>query len=301
MTIRGLDIPDETAELARWLEEQLAGDDLGSLVAELRAGHPADERDSATLESLLGDRLNFISTQGLNGIPAALLRGLIAHPGLLLELQERILIDGGGYWLSKPSSPRIAETAARQRESLTAQLSGSVAQPSASQPIAKRRSVIGWIVALAALVTIGLGLNFLVPRGSATEFAWNKPEAFQPAGRVEYLNRMATLAGEWFDRKPASKAELTARIQDFRRGCDRLISHADQLPPEDREWLLERCRVWSKKLDDNLAALKKGQPVPEVQREADATIRKLIDALKGRVPQVAWSNPRLEVHCGDES
>ena len=66
-----LEIPDEPAELADWLERHLVGPDLAALVAELEAVHGADAPGaSARLDEVLGDRGDAVMAQGLSALPA---------------------------------------------------------------------------------------------------------------------------------------------------------------------------------------------------------------------------------------
>ena len=297
MTIRGLDIPDETAELARWLEEQLAGDDLGSLVAELRAGHPADERDATSLESHLGNNVNVILTQGLNGIPATLLRGLIAHPGLLLELQERILIDGGPHWSRRTPSVTETDALARVWSNVSAAISAEskpsvnrVTTPAASPAGTRRASWIGTLSLAAATFLIGVILRGQWPIGpqppavAQTGWGWNKPDALKSdVSREVYLANLADGASEWFKKRPETPTALAVRIGQFRQGCSMLLlAEHKPLSVSDRKWLRERCSAWAAKLDGHLTDLEAGGNVESIRVAADQTITTLIEKLRER-------------------
>ena len=76
---------------------------------------------------------------------------------------------------------------------------------------------------------------------------------------VSVTTRALTLpsaASDWFKKRPEEPAAVAKRITEFRQGCSMLIlaKHAP-LSPEDRQWLVERCRLWARKLDDHLVAL----------------------------------------------
>jgi hypothetical protein len=51
--------------------------------------------------------------------------------------------------------------------------------------------------------------------------------------------------------------------------------------------LVEKCRVWAAKLDAHLAALEGGVSAAKVRDDADATINKLIEALRDRAKSLA--------------
>ena len=103
MTIHSLERPETTPELIQWLEHHLVGDTLGELVAELLAVADRKQTDPP-LEKLIGN-LDQVLKQGLKSFTADQLRSLFRHPKHLLELQERIFIEGGSYW-EKSSSIR---------------------------------------------------------------------------------------------------------------------------------------------------------------------------------------------------
>jgi hypothetical protein len=103
-----------------------------------------------------------------------------------------------------------------------------------------------------------------------------------------YLNRLAGVANEWFDDRPATADDLAVRLGALRTGCTRLIvaGHAG-LPMAEREWLVERCRAWAGKLDDAVHALEAGATVEGVRDDVDATVRGLIAALRDRARSAA--------------
>ena len=121
-------------------------------------------------------------------------------------------------------------------------------------------------------------------------WGWNRPDAVDASlPAAEYLKRMAETAGDWQDRRTETPAELAHQIAEFRLGCSRLLTaeHAP-LEPKDRDWLLERCRTWAKKFDQQLTAAEQlpfGATVAEVQAVRsgmDETVSKLIVALQKR-------------------
>ena len=54
------------------------------------------------------------------------------------------------------------------------------------------------------------------------------------------------------------------------------------LSREDRIWLVEKCRLWAARLDYHLELLENGADAEKVRDDADATVGKLIKALRDR-------------------
>jgi hypothetical protein len=158
-----------------------------------------------------------------------------------------------------------------------------------------------WVVSLATAAAVLLAVGgywFWLGRTSqttapgpvaATEWGWSKPDALpndKPA--PEYLNALADAGAEWFKKRPEDAPDVARRINDFRRGCSTLILAPHKpLANADREWLVERCRAWAKKLDEQLVALEQGADPIKVRAEVDGIVNKLVDALRGRAKQAA--------------
>ena len=61
-----------------------------------------------------------------------------------------------------------------------------------------------------------------------------------------------------------------------------ILAEHRPLSPQDRAWLVGRCRVWAVQLDAHLVALEAGDDPLAVRALADETIRGLIRALHER-------------------
>jgi hypothetical protein len=310
MALHAFDIPEDDAVLANWLEDMIAGPHLGEFVSELevlleagRTRRPQETRGGGqpSLEQVLGQNLRAVSQRGLATLPARSLRQLFRHPELLLDLQDHVLTEGGAYWdrkllASKDLSKKI-ETGWRRLSESTV-----VSAPPASAPAARtarpasesRPRPLRWFVsglATAAAIAVGafLGWDRLQgPQQVASGWGWTKPNAFpDDASRADYLKTLADEAEEWRRKKPDTPQALAKRITEFRDGCSRLIlADHKPLPAADRKWLVERCRVWAKKLDDQLADLEAGKPIATVRAQVDDVVDKLTKALRDRA-----SNP----------
>ena len=287
MTIHFLDIPDDVASLRRWLEDRLNSDSLGEVVAELSAFHPADAPRGGTIESFLGSRLNDVLSRGLSALPESNLRELIRHPWLLLDLQERIFIEGSSYWTDRPPALKDEKTLDR----VWTRVSSGITSGRATGRVAPtKKAWIGLLTLVAATVVCGLFLRgqFSKP---ATRLAalkpscgWILPDGLkQDVSREAYFQLLAAGADDWFEIRPSNSSELATAITQFLEGCSKITASENQpLPPADKTWLLERCQAWSKKLDEHLADLKAGADFREVKSAADATIKSLVEKLQER-------------------
>ncbi len=295
MKLVALEIPDDPALLPAWLEGHLVNTDLAALVAELEAVH-GEQPDHLSLTDVLRDRRDAVLSRGLAALPAEGLKSLLRNPRLLLELQELILTEGGPCWLDAS-----AEAAGKQDdlERVWNRLSDPLQQTSraALLPVAPppRRvaPLARWIATFAAAAAIVLGV-FLVERRrgrdqgatavAASGWGWSRPGALaDDLAPGVYLDRLADAAGEWFKKRPDDPIVLARRIGEFRQGCS-VLSRSPHKPlsAQDRAWLVEKCRAWAAKLDAHLAALEGGASAAKVRDDADATINKLIAALRDR-------------------
>jgi hypothetical protein len=289
MTTYILDIPETLADRARWLEGHLTGPRLPDLVTELLAvTGPGDKGRS--LEEAIGPSLGDVLEKGLGVLDDDQLHQLMIHPHLLFDLQDRIFVDGGSYWFSQPLSESEKKTADEAVQAILSKATASepLAPPTtpiaASRPESRSRRwwILGASVGIAAAILLAIGPE-LIGRPSE-RWGWQRTDAFtQVAAAPDYLNRLADLASEYFDQPRGSKQELRQAIEDFRIGCDLLLkTDHGSLAQLDRYWLLERCRVWSGKFDQQLADIDQGQSIDLVRAAADETVNKLINALRDR-------------------
>jgi hypothetical protein len=108
MKLIALEIPDDAADLAGWLDGHLVGLDLSALVAELETIGRLGERPATpplSLETILGKEREVVLARGLASLSQDRLRQLLRHPRLLLDLQELIRSSGRPYWHRRAGSP----------------------------------------------------------------------------------------------------------------------------------------------------------------------------------------------------
>ncbi|MBI1916752.1 MAG: hypothetical protein HYS12_18760 [Planctomycetes bacterium] len=310
MKLLALDIPDNPAELPSWLERELVGFRLGELVAELSAvSGGTGQRPS--LREVLGGRLQATLDRGLGELPAETLKHLLLWPHLLLDLQERVFNEGGSYWERLgPASGPPAEAVERGRNRLETFLGAEkwLREP-LPRVLALRRAaryfgpaLVGLATAAAVLFMVSLSQHHgerpptHVP-SLDTAWGWNKPDAFSAnAAAGPYLKTLADEAKEWFNKRPEDSIALARRLTEFRQGCAMLIlSDHQPLSPADRQWLVNRCRLWARNVDRHLNALEAGVDWRQVRTDADETVEKLIEALRQRALAVEGKAVRAEL------
>lgn len=304
MIARVLDLPDDEARLAAWLDEQIVAPQLHELVAELAAVQGMAGRPrSATPErvmSWLGDARPGVLDRGTAALDGRRRAELLRDPGLLPALQEIVFIEGGGHWqrlAGRAGSPPSFSAADVLRRSAAGPTRGDTVRPAASVTPAfdavGRPGLPRLVVALAAALLVAVaGWSLLQPGPAGAPWGWNRPAAFAAAAAPDYLEQLAAAADEWSAVTPATEAALADRLQGMLAGCDRLLAAAHEpLAPADRDWLRERCNVWREKFAGQLATLGASHDPAAVRREADATVAKLVAALRTRAAEVRTRGP----------
>lgn len=291
MSLTAFDLPEETQALRQWLVTQLTSADLSSVVAQLAAVH-TDQDQGLMLETVCGEQWQSILQNGLSELTQTQLQQLLTHPYLLLELQERLLLEGGEFWQKHFLNQNDDSEITKGKLALQEQLNSESPSPETVQQTADyQRTSFRKIAALglvsAALICVAVFLN--QQPAAPTGWGWNRPGALTadvPAD--QYLNQLADSANEWFKKPTETKAALITRLTQFRKGCETLINAPHpQLSPEDRTWLIERCQVWAGKLDTQIVALQTGKTdLKTADADADALVNKLIKALRTRAEEV---------------
>jgi hypothetical protein len=155
-----------------------------------------------------------------------------------------------------------------------------------------------WLIGLAtaaSLLAVLLAYDRLRPRppdgavAAQGGWGWSRPDALPRAvPPAAYLNRLADEAAEWFGVRPEEPIALARRLAEFRQGCSVLIlAEHRPLSPEDRRWLVAKCRDWASKLDRHLAAVEAGEDSLKVRTEVDDTVNKMIATLLERAKSLS--------------
>ena len=301
MTPHVLNMPEQIRERAAWLEQHLLGLHLGELVAELKAIH--GERAAAqTLDETLGSNLPKVLAQGLSELSSSEWHSLLTQPDLLLQLQERIFIDGGDYWNHPDKTPpEVNSRVQAQWQRLEQLLSTDVSSTAPSTMLAAQTQPVShvawWRHPLAVSMTTAAAVLVVVSLTSApapqpvAAWGWNKSNILVgDLSPSEYLRRLASSAEEWTKKRPETREELLKRLGQFRDGCTQIIlAKHEPLPEADRAWLRERCQKWASKLDGHRQSLEGCAPedILNVRGEIDATVANLAKLLNERAEAAA--------------
>ncbi len=213
------------------------------------------------------------------------MRTLLRRPALLLELQERILTEGGPYWDGLLlQDDGIGEAVERGRQALQAAITPRIMTPARQSNRDVQTVLLCLCTAAAVLLVVRLWDASNRAGAGVPDWGWARPGALPvKAGRPEYFPALAAGGQQWFDRRPDDPAALARRILEFRRGCTvLLLSDHPSLDAVDRDWLKGRCRAWAGKLDAALVDLEAGKNTAEVRAAVDAIAEQLVKALRGR-------------------
>lgn len=298
MTLHVFKMPDQLPDQTAWLERHLMGVHLGALVAELAAIHGAVGK-VVSLEDALGSDLAKVLSQGLSVLSASQLTTLLTNPDLLLQLQERVFIDGGDYWNDPAKTPaEVTSRVAAQWERIEQLVTSREPESRSAKSDARLVSATAWwrhpalvSLATAAAVLMVVSLTSAPPTKPAAGWGWNNSGVLvSNVSAPAYLNRLASAAEEWSDKRPESREELLDRLGQYRNGCTRLIlAKHEPLAEADRVWLRERCLKWAEKIDKHRQELEACPPddVLKVRSAIDATVADLAQKLRERSAPLA--------------
>jgi hypothetical protein len=312
MILLTMTIPDEPAELARWLERRLMAPDFGQFIAELSAHFPTSPKARQPYH-LLDRWLPIALEEGLALIPSEVLSELLRNPAALAAFQERIVTGGGAYWDDLPdTSDDLSMRLERGKLTLEQMLSsdfassddravpkaGSEAVPTRSAKRTGRRGYQIWaMVSTGIAACLAVSVVWLANSGPKDPplpkvqiaWGWAKPGgiAIDQSNPRDYLNKLAANVEEWSLFRPGDSDGLGTRIAELRLGCTRLMHSAyGPLTPSDKAWLLEHCRQWAKLLDENQQALDAGADPIAVRADVDEVVRVIAATLREKAKEV---------------
>jgi hypothetical protein len=248
---------------------------------------------------VLNGQLDQVRSSGLACLSRSQLRQLLTRPGLLLDLQEEVLTSGGPYWdhvaRTLPMMHlRVEQGRDRLPSGRTASPRLTTAAPAAAAARATPWYGRAWLASLATAAALLLAFGAWTwlrpeskPAAAQVAWGWERPGAVkEDAPASEYLEGLASAAQEWRNKRPEDAEGVARRIGEMRQGCSALIRAPHKpLKDEDRKWLVERCKAWSKDFDSALAALDGGEDPVKVRDRMDAVVDKLTKALRERAKQ----------------
>ena len=289
MKLVAFEIPDDPAEIARWLETVLCHGDLRGLVAQL--GAVADNSyPPANLNDLVGEQRDSMLQQGLGSLSHSQIRMLLCNPSLLLQLQETVMLDGGPYWQAKFASSRDSTTVEATRRHLQQLRGVRPVQPSSPEPRQRTWSISMLTAIAASLLLVAFGIWRGIDREPvplASGWGWGAANGIpKDANPQDYLLELAHGADAWFDRHPNDAVALEKRLAEFQAGCERLIAAPHSaLSNADRSWLLYKCRGWRTELEAQRNSVGKN-PFDNSLGRADTLAKQVSKALRERAAQV---------------
>jgi len=279
-------MPDKLKSQPEWLERQLVGPDLRQLVEELRALHGIED-SPYDLDAVLAGQAKSVVDRGLRGLSGSQIQKLLRFPDLLFDLQELVLVACSPYWDRLLGATRSTPIPTKFLEKLYAQLppSQGTVTPARSVRVSSGRAPARWLAGIAAVavVAIGVWLGFGQPKPQP-EWGWNRPDLFSKADtRGDYLLAVAAGAEDWQKLPNATREEYMANLIRLRDGCTRVINDPHSpLPPADRVWLVEKCKLWRDKFDLHNAEVRNLKPWETIRDKTDATVVALLVALRER-------------------
>ncbi|MCC9608239.1 hypothetical protein LOC68_00980 [Blastopirellula sp. JC732] len=300
MKLHMIDMPVEDEELASWLELQLVSLHLPELVSELAACHGINE-NGPTLSEILGADRSLIWENGLSSVSHESIALLLQNPRRLIDLYDEIVVHGGDCWWNEAALDQTTrESCTRGKLALQARISSpppeaevnSSSSSPAKPPAAtgsSRRSTMGWWLALAACLALGIAIGRYwpeseIPTKDSAVWGWSDPNLLADAKAPQaYFEHLADGAEAWFDQRPVDAADLSQRLAEFRGGCSRImLAKHSVVSDKDRQWLYRQCRLWAGEIDDHIVRLEEGDPAAEVRESMDNLVRDMVDELRLR-------------------
>lgn len=294
MTLYALDIPDDETAVPEWLERHLVGVHLGELAAELKVLHAQPPAAAGDIQRLLGSQLQHVLQRGLSDISSETIGRMLKQPEYLLQLQELLFLEGGEHWRTRTLEDEevrrhVAEGGRRLRAALDSDTEvpkSDVADTTSVTQTVSLKTSVAWYRRPANIgfaVAASLLLGFFLLRSGTPTGVWPDSVIQHDVAAAPYFERLASSAKSWFHERPGTSAEVRSRLAFLRQRCSALIeADHSSLAPADREWLVERCRAWASKFDDQLANLDRGADPLLVRGAVDEDVRRLIDALRQR-------------------
>jgi len=316
------DIPDSESELVSWLEEQLCSRDFFETVESLSLVQSLDQApdENDKPNSISEETMNAVLVDGLDGLSTADLQSLLENPRELYRLQDAIFQRGGSYWTKRFEGAAFASPAALQNvqkaisqhgnESLVgvtdahgSSHSTQLANPSWLQ----RHPALSALAALAAALLLFVGGFWAGNQQGTTNVAvapvdpnvvanppdtivsrdvwgWSRPDLLEVTlDRKDKLNHLANLLSEWNTQESVDAPQLLQRARELRASCDDLLAaKLSGLPEADVDWLKDKCKIWSAKIDEKIARLSDPQQFESVSQELNRLVHKSIFAIRQR-------------------
>ena len=297
MNLNSLQIPDSLAETGIWLDDLLVSPDLVDTIVELEilAGDRLTKIQS--LDGVLAGSENRVYESGLASANESVIRSLLRQPSLLLELQEKVMMNGGKYWQEKTNHAYSTTNAGVVLRGLGADVSSAstsapVDSSKPSQVVTTKsnegwnqKQVFGLVAALAAALLVMVSIWQPWGQGSTVAKAnWGFSKSgllSSDTSEAEMLEQLVDASASWHNKTPASKEQLEKRLREFDQGCKMLLnSDLPQLSATNRRAVHNACEDCRSAIAQQLSALKSGAGLAKVQAGSDKAIDQLTSSLR---------------------
>ena len=249
MTLLTMTIPDDPAELPRWLERRLMAPDFGRFVAELSAHFPAAPRAPSSPATCSTGGCRWRLTTASARSPPDVLTQLLRHPAVLAAFQERIVTDGGAYWddvpddlgrpvrgdssaangrsngCSRRTPRRVRRGDPKAGPKAVAVRGGETDRRAGVQALGDRQHRRRRVPGRGGRSPGGQPAGRAAVPKAQIAWGWAKPGglAADQSNPKDYLNKLAANAEEWSLHRPSDPSGVGTRIAEFRLGCTRLM------------------------------------------------------------------------------
>ncbi len=287
-------IPDDFRELGEWLNGIVARGEARTLARELCVARGIALNPAEPPEEIA----TLVLAQGFQVLSDDQLRRVLGEPANIISLAETVFLNGSEFW-----NPRILVEQCNEvrvaigRNALLREVAPIVSL-AAMKPASRMRTAILASCATAAVLFIAFftyssfnnnGARRDNPQAIAqAKWGWQKADELnQIKDPAEYFTRIAELAEEWNGRDTSTPILLAQQITEFRAGCARLqLMQHQPLSEPQRQALLERCRKWAKKFDENLTTLESTGDSEKVRVEMNATVKQLTTILRAEAAKI---------------
>jgi hypothetical protein len=281
------------SRLVAELEAALVSERLAAVIDDLQRLVPLSAHDD-TLAEVLGEHQDDVLEKGLSALPRERLNRLLQQPGLLVDLQEEVLLAETPYWEARldgvvpeqPLTPVVLPAPKQGDTDITRNpVAAMPAAPAPAAAVERTGSRLGWLIPLAAAAAVAA---FWIWPGESP-WGWQQRGAFTAElAAPEYLRHLAQLAGSFEKSSLDSAPALDRRLTEMLAGCRSLLEAPHpQLAEADRKWLRERCEAWETKFKEQQQRLR----APDVGAEVVADVRvqslKIVNTLREKLNERA--------------
>ena len=307
--LSNLEIPDDSDQLASWLERELCNERLADVVAELQlVAYPADKQALHLSDIIDAKTLSRILSDGLKAASVDQLHNLLNSPNQILALQEIVLEQGGDYWTLAIADQFPSERLNKswiQLEKTLKSSSNAAASPFAASKTELIPTKIGRRFAFSLVTLTTAAMVFIAFFFVAQKLSNNSPRLWGLASsqvlaldqtEQVFLDLVADhLEHDWKQQR-MKQPQLSQTLDELHQGCRALQTRLSfrikmkskcVLDIATAEKLLARCQTWEKKIATLRDSVASGMSSEEAGKSADDLIDSFVTALRKGLPAPA--------------